>query len=86
MVLGEVFLTKARAGVGIGSDGKSWRADIPSLEGDSGSAVNICGSPAPAAGILTHRVIGLGLIAGTTVGRAAAMAQEAGLQVHVVDG
>jgi hypothetical protein len=85
--LGEVFATKARPGVGTGNDGSSWLAIIPSFQGDSGAAVDVCGVGTSAAGgILTHLVIDAGVIAGTTVSRAIAMATEAGLNIHVVNG
>lgn len=85
--LGEIFLTKARLGIGTSSDGSAWHANIPSLPGDSGAAVQVCGLGAPvAAGILTHLAPDLGVIAGTTVARAMAMATEAGLGLQVVMG
>ncbi|MDQ1495824.1 MAG: hypothetical protein QOG69_2307 [Actinomycetota bacterium] len=86
--LGEMFATKARAGVGVLSDASMWEGDIASFEGDSGSAVDVCGATGvpQAAGILTHLVIGAGVIAGTTVSRARAMATEAGLSITIVSG
>jgi hypothetical protein len=85
--LGEIFVTKARLGIGVSSDGSSWRAMLPSLPGDSGAAVEVCGGGAPAAaGILTHLVPDIGIIAGTTVARAIAMATEAGLSLSIVNG
>jgi hypothetical protein len=87
--LGEVFATKARAGVGGESNASAWSAFIPSFEGDSGSAVEVCGlTGAPqAAGILTHLVAGgAGIIAGTTVGKAEQMATQAGLAITVQSG
>lgn len=77
---GETFPTKARSGVGIttqtdGSGGPpSWYADIPSFEGDSGSAVVNCAPGAnglvgtTAVGILTDLTVGTpGVVEGTTV-------------------
>jgi hypothetical protein len=60
LVVGEVFLTKARAGVGGGSDRDFWMGDFAAAFGDSGSALNGC-EPAGetlqgtgAVGVLTH--------------------------------
>lgn len=86
IVVGEVFATKARAGIGISSDSTRWSANIPSLPGDSGSAVEVCSGTPAAAGILTHLVGGAGVIAGTTVSRAAQMAaDDARLSVSIVN-
>ncbi len=86
--LGEVFATKARAGVaGVGGPG-SWYASVPSAPGDSGAAVVLCPAlgGANAAGILTHLATnGTGFIAGTTVARAIEMAHEANLSISVVN-
>lgn len=87
--LGEIFATKARAGVSgaPSADGSAWYATIPSFQGDSGSAVVNCpgltgGAPL---GILTHLATnGTGVIAGTTVSRAKAMAGEAGLNINIL--
>lgn len=88
---GEAYLTKARTGTGITTlpDG-SWRAAIPSNQGDSGSAVATCTAGADgldaarAVGLLTH-LTATG-VAGTTMARAQAMAAEAGLAVTPVLG
>lgn len=86
--LGEVFATKARAGVaGVGT-ANAWYASIPSAPGDSGSAVVNCPalSGTTAVGILTHLATnGTGFIAGTTAARAKAMATEAGLTINIVN-
>jgi hypothetical protein len=85
--LGEIFLTKARLGIGVSSDGSSWQGVAPSLPGDSGAAVEICGLGTPAAaGILTHGITGTPVVFGTTIARAIAMATEAGLSLSVVNG
>jgi hypothetical protein len=95
--VGEVFLTKARTGIGrgISDDGTSWNADIPSAQGDSGSALVTCTQNADgiqgvgAAGALTHISPGQAGIVGTTTGQAVRMAQEdAGLalQLKLADG
>lgn len=83
---GETFVTKARLGTGIPvSSTASWRAAIPSFQGDSGAAVATCQPGAEglvadrAIGILTH-ITGTG-IAGTTMARAQQMATEAGLAI-----
>jgi hypothetical protein len=80
--LGEVFATKARAGLGVVEDDGAWFAVLPSFEGDSGSAVENCElsasglSGTTAVGILTHLVVGTGDVAGTTVARAIEMVQQ----------
>lgn len=57
---GEVFLTKARVGVGGGSDHKFWMGDFAGAPGDSGSGLVSCESDAlgfhglGAVGVLTH--------------------------------
>jgi len=85
--LGEVFATKARAGLGASTyplEG-SWYANIPSAPGDSGSALvncpNLVGTTA--VGILTHLATdGSGVVAGTTVARAKTMvADDLGLSI-----
>ena len=86
---GEFVATKARVGEGILTlpDG-SWRAAIPSFQGDSGAAVARCAVVGPsleatrAVGILTH-LSGSG-IAGTTMPRAQQLASEAGLALQPV--
>ena len=84
---GETFATKARAGMGlpdmIFDDPGAWFGAIPSFQGDSGSAVIACDSLG-GIGILTH--LTANGVAGTTVGRAAFMAQEAGLSLLLVNG
>jgi hypothetical protein len=92
--VGETFLTMARVGVGGGSTATYWMADMLSAPGDSGAAVVTCGLSGTelqgqgAAGILTHLGIEIGVehgfVLGTTVGRAIAMAQEAGLALSIV--
>lgn len=85
--LGEVFATKARFGVGGSTHDGAWFATMPSFQGDSGSAVVNCPglSGTTAVGILTHLATdGTGVIAGTTVARAKAMAAEAGLAINLV--
>ncbi len=81
--LGEVFATMGRAGVGVGTFDGEWLADAPSAPGDSGAAVNVVNSlspsigglaPGAAGGILTHLVVDLGFVAGTSVGKAQEMA------------
>lgn len=88
--LGEVFATKARAGVGGLGDGGAWYASIPSAPGDSGAAVVNCPGLAgtTAAGILTHLATnGTGFIAGTTVAQAQKMvADDTGKAITVVNG
>ena len=60
LVVGETFLTKARVGVGGGSDESFWMGDFAAAFGDSGSAMVSC-SPTltgfrgrGAIGVLTH--------------------------------
>lgn len=86
--LGEVFVTKARVGVGIVTmpDG-SWRSAVASNQGDSGAAVATCRvvngdiEASSAFGLLTH-LSGTG-VAGTTVPRAVQLAAEASLALTV---
>jgi hypothetical protein len=65
LVVGEVFLTKARVGVGGGGDKDFWMGDFAGAPGDSGSALNACENDGlsfqgqGAAGVITH--IGLAL-------------------------
>lgn len=85
LATGETFLTMGREGVGLATIGTSWRMAGASAEGDSGAAVATCdaqGDAVAAAGILTH--LTPGGVAGTTMGRAAQMAREAGLVVTPV--
>jgi hypothetical protein len=92
VAVGEAWPTMARAGIGISDDGSSWEADLPSMVGDSGSAVETCGQDADglhgkaAAGILTHLAPGFGLIAGTSLAKAITMATQAGLTISLVPG
>lgn len=85
--LGEAYPTMARPGVGVSSNAQGrWNAIIPSYQGDSGSALLTCENDGGAlrgryaSGILTH--IAPPYIAGTTMARAVAMAQQAGLAVE----
>jgi hypothetical protein len=60
LLVGETFLTKARVGIGGGSDKDFWMGDFAGLFGDSGSALNACESDVlgfhgtGAVGVLTH--------------------------------
>jgi hypothetical protein len=60
LVVGETFPTKARVGVGGGSDRDFWMGDFAGAFGDSGSALNGCESDVlgfhgtGAVGVLTH--------------------------------
>ena len=105
LVVGETFPTKARVGVGGGSDKDFWLGDFAGAFGDSGSAMVSC-TPTDsgfegrgAIGVLTHLGASAcpcdvtfkgfkikaehGVIFGTTVARAIAMAKEAGLSLAV---
>ena len=97
VVFGEVFLTKARVGVGGGSTAESWAGDFAAAFGDSGSGLVACEpagatlAGAGAVGVLTHLGVRLdpatgehGVVLGTTINRAIAMAGEAGLQLSLV--
>jgi hypothetical protein len=99
--VGEAFPTKARSGIGMGvqPDGNggppSWYADIPSFEGDSGSAVVNCElGPnglvgTTAVGLLTDLVVGdtPGVVEGTTVAQAIAMTfADTGVRISLVMG
>jgi hypothetical protein len=92
--VGETFPTMARAGIGMNSGSPDrWGSAMPSMQGDSGSAVVTCGQDADglhgigAVGVLTHITAGLGFIAGTTVSRSIAMAaQVTGLNIQLVLG
>lgn len=94
---GEVYPTKARVGVGGGSNEISWSGDFAAAFGDSGSALVMCESTLTtfegrgAVGILTHLGVRLndetlehGLVLGTTVARAIEMATEANLKLALV--
>ena len=91
VIVGETFVTMARIGVGGGADANAWSGTLVAAPGDSGSAVETCDVVAVgvtgrgAAGILTHLGVGTqGVVFGTTVARAIAMAQEAALFLSVV--
>ena len=79
--VGESHLTKPRNGLGLFEDDGAWFAAVASNQGDSGSAVNDCGS-LKAVGVLTH-LTALG-VAGTTVARAVEMAREGGLDLALI--
>jgi hypothetical protein len=85
MGLGEVFATKARAGLGSSTHDGAWFANIPAFQGDSGSAMVNCPglTGTTAVGILTHLATdGTGIVAGTTVAQARAMvAAETGMTI-----
>jgi hypothetical protein len=91
---GEIFLTKARAGIGggLGGNDRYWKAYIPSFQGDSGSALVTCDPDDDglhgrgAAGILTHIAIfpETGIV-GTTTSRAVEMtSQDAGIDLELM--
>lgn len=96
--VGEVFLTKARVGVGGGSDDEAWMGDFAGAFGDSGSPLIGCVNDGlgsfegtGAIGVLTHLGVGLdestaehGVIFGTTTARAIQMAEEANLRLSLV--
>lgn len=60
LLVGEIFLTKGRAGIGGGSDQDFWMGDFLGAFGDSGSGLNECESDGltiqgtGAVGVLTH--------------------------------
>jgi hypothetical protein len=64
--VGEVFLTKARVGVGGGHESDYWMGDFLGAFGDSGSGMVTCESDGVtfhserAAGVLTHLGVGIG--------------------------
>jgi hypothetical protein len=66
IVTGETFVTKARVGVGGGSDAASWYGDFIAAPGDSGSGIIGCKSNGlsfsgtRAIGVLTHLGVGTG--------------------------
>lgn len=96
--VGEVFPTKARVGVGGGSDDNAWMGDFAGAFGDSGSPLVGCVNDGlgsftgtGAIGVLTHLGVGLdesngehGVIFGTTTARAIQMAEEANLRLSLV--
>jgi hypothetical protein len=97
LAFGEVFLTKARVGLGGGSDAASWHGDFAAGPGDSGSGMVGCVADGlgfrgtGAIGILTHLGVALdettlehGFVLGTTIARAIEMGQEAGLTLTLV--
>ncbi len=93
IAFGEAFPTKARAGIGQGLDETQrwWKAEVPSAQGDSGSALVTCGSDEDglhgrgAAGILTHISPANAAIIGTTTSRAVEMVkQDAGIDLQLV--
>ncbi|HEU0014748.1 MAG TPA: hypothetical protein VFQ45_13765 [Longimicrobium sp.] len=68
-VTGELFVTKARVGVGGGSDAASWYGDFVAAPGDSGSGIIACEpdglsfSGTRAIGVLTHLGVATGEVA-----------------------
>lgn len=99
IVLGEVFPTKARMGIGAGSNDSRWIAAMASSQGDSGSAVvtataTVGTNPSVEGqrpvGMLTHLSCCLAAgnpytTAGTTVPRAIEMArQDAGINLELI--
>lgn len=91
VVVGEVWPTMARSGLGLLSDEEAWFAASPAAPGDSGSAVQTCtvGSEGleglAAIGTLTH-LTSLG-VGGTTNAQSLAMAaDDAGLVLDLVLG
>jgi hypothetical protein len=91
IVVGEVWPTMARSGLGLLSDGDAWFAATAAAPGDSGSALQTCVLGASglegdgAVGTLTH-ITSLG-VAGTTDARSVAMAaDDAGLALQLVLG
>lgn len=94
-VVGAVFPTKGRAGVGLGGNTDQFSGWMAGAPGDSGSAVVICGTDASgvhggaALGVLTTISVGVPntTIKGTTVPKAISMAgTEAGVHVTMVLG
>jgi hypothetical protein len=95
--VGEVFVTKARVGVGGGSDEDAWMGDFAAAFGDSGSGLVGCVNDGlgfhgtGAVGVLTHIGVSLdettgeqGVTFGTTIARAIEMGAEAGLRLKLV--
>jgi hypothetical protein len=95
--VGEVFVTKARVGVGGGSDEDAWMGDFAAAFGDSGSGMVGCESDllgfhgTGAVGVLTHIGVSVdetngehGVTFGTTIARAIEMGGEAGLRLKLV--
>lgn len=96
LVVGETVVTKARVGVGGGSDASSWMGAFAGAFGDSGSGMVGCVSDGTgfhgtgAIGILTHLGVALdettgeaGVVFGTTIQRAIEMAEEARLKLSL---
>lgn len=97
LIVGETFLTKARVGVGGGSEHDFWLGDFAGSFGDSGSGMLGCVNDGlgfhgtGAVGVLTHLGVGAntstaehGVIFGTTIARSVEMAQEAHLKLNLV--
>jgi hypothetical protein len=96
--VGEVFLTKARIGIGGGSDDDAWLGDFAAAFGDSGSGLVGCANDGigsiqgtGAIGVLTHIGVGVdessgehGVTFGTTIARAIEMGNEARLRLSLV--
>jgi hypothetical protein len=95
--VGEVFVTKARVGIGGGSDATSWMGDFAAAFGDSGSGLVGCVNDGlgfhgtGAIGVLTHIGVSAnestgeqGVTFGTTIARAIEMAKEGGLRLKLV--
>ena len=96
--VGEVFVTKARVGVGGGSDATSWMGDFAAAFGDSGSGLVGCVNDGlgsftgtGAIGVLTHIGVSVdettgahGITFGTTIARAIEMGREAGLRLSLL--
>lgn len=91
VAVGEVFLTKARSGIGLFAEPDAWFAGTAAAPGDSGSALQTCVTTPDgilgegAVGTLTHITL-LG-IAGTTDARSIELAAtDAGLALDLVLG
>jgi hypothetical protein len=97
LVVGELFPTKARAGVGGGADHAAWMGDFAAAFGDSGSGLVGCTLQLTglrgtgAIGVLTHIGVSVdpatgehGVTFGTTVARAIEMAREAHLRLELL--
>jgi hypothetical protein len=91
VAVGEVFLTKARSGLGLFAEPDAWFAATAAAPGDSGSALQTCATTADgfvgegAVGTLTH--ITLAGIAGTTDARSIELAAtDADLALDLVLG
>lgn len=93
VVTGETVLTKARSGIGGGSNADRWSGTFYSAFGDSGSGLVACNPDgttlrgAGAIGVLTHLGVSTGdpgVVFGTTHDRAVQMAREANLRLTLV--